>query len=243
LIHKNTDCVIANVILNQNLTKKKWPFYKKKLKKIAKIGVLGAINGILLRKWFHHASIGGEVLQDIEQLCKQLNVPFETTPSLNSQRTVDLIRESKADLGLSLGNSYISSKVFSLPVHGMLNIHGEVLPEFQNAQGVIWQIYEGKAETGYTIHKINKGIDTGDIVKQERFPIVFKSTLGETVNENTEIILRRSAEGMVAVLNDFDAHFKKAYKQGKGNTYTTPTFWQYQKIKRQFKILSAQSNK
>lgn len=238
LIHENTNCVITKVILNQNLTKKKWTFYKKKLKKIARIGVLGAINGILLRKWYHHTSIAGKELQDIEQLCKHLNVPFETTPGLNSQHTIDSIRECKADLGLSLGNSYISSKVFSLPVYGMLNIHGEVLPDFQNAQGIIWQIYEGRSETGYTIHKINKGIDTGDIVKQERFPLVFKDSLAETVNENSKIVLQRSAEGLVAVLNDFESYYKIAYKQGKGNTYTTPTFWQFQKIKKQFKKLS-----
>jgi methionyl-tRNA formyltransferase len=243
LIVKNTNCVIAKVVLNENLGKKRWTFYKKKLKKISRIGILGALNGILLRKWFHHTSIGGVVLQDIEQLCKQLNVPFETTPVLNSQKTIDIVRECRADIGLSLGNSYISQKIFSLPVHGMLNMHGEVLPDFQNAQSVIWQIYEGRAETGYTIHKINKGIDAGDIVKQEIFPIVFKDSLAETVNENSSIILQRSAEGLVSVLNDFDACFKNAYKQGKGKTYTTPTFWQYQKIKKQFKKLSALGNK
>ena len=241
LILQKTNCEVVKVVLNENQQKKGWLFYKRKLKKLSKIGVLGALNGVLIRKWFHHDRIGNVVLRDIEQICKEAGVPFETTPFLNNQKTIDVTRESRPDLGLSLGNSYISSKVFSLPVHGMLNIHGEVLPDFQNAQSVIWQIYAGRPETGYTIHKINKGIDTGDIVKMEKFPIVFKKSLGETVNENTGLILQRAAEGLVAVLNDFESHFKQAYKQGKGKSYTTPSIWQYQRIKKQFRKLSASS--
>jgi methionyl-tRNA formyltransferase len=241
LLMAKANCEIVKVVLNQDLAKKKWPFYKRKIKKIFRIGVLGAVNGIRIRKWFTNDHVGDVILQDIEVLCKQHGIPFETTPSLNSERTVEALRSCQPDLGLSLGNSYIASKVFSIPRYGMLNIHGEVLPDFQNAQSVIWQIYEGKGETGYTIHKINKGIDTGDIVKQERFPIVFMPSLAETVNENSKRILQRSAEGLITVINDFDFHFKNAYKQGKVNTYTTPTFWQFQKIKRQFKKLSALS--
>src|SRR3712207_8581825 len=45
-----------------------------------------------------------------------------------------LVKSADAALGLSLGNSYISSRIFTLPTYGMLNIHGEVLPDFQNAQ-------------------------------------------------------------------------------------------------------------
>ena len=239
LLLKNAKCSIVKVVLNENQKNNKWNFYKRKLKKIGKIGIFGAINGIYIRKWFHHDRIGDVMLEDIEQLCKQFDVPFETTPYLNSQKTVDIVRECNPDLGLSLGNSYISKKVFSIPEYGMLNIHGEVLPDFQNAQSVIWQIYEGRAETGYTIHKIDKGIDTGDIMKMEKFPIVFKETLGETVLENSGIILQRSAEGLVSVINDYESYVKNAYKQGKGNTYTTPSFRQYQRIKKQFKILSA----
>src|SRR5439155_8886347 len=134
-----------------------------------------------------------------------------TTPFLNSKETVEIMQECKPDLGLSLGNSYISSKIFSIPVHGMLNIHGEVLPDFQNAQSVIWQIYEGRPETGYTIHKIDKGIDTGDIIRQEKFPIVFKESLAKTVSETCRLILERSAAGLVALLNDYEYYLKNAF--------------------------------
>jgi methionyl-tRNA formyltransferase len=237
LLLSKTNVVIAGVILNQNLQKKKWSFYKKKIKKIIRIGVLGAINGIRIRKWYQQNGVDETQLQDIEAICKQHDIPFATTPVLNSKQTVELMKEFKPDLGLSLGNSYIGQKIFTIPAYGMLNIHGEVLPDFQNAQSVIWQLYEGRAETGYTIHKIDKGIDTGDILKQEKFPIVFKASLAETVSVNCRIILERSAEGLVAVLNNFEQHLKNARPQGKGKSYTTPSFRQFLRIIRQYEKL------
>ena len=119
----------------------------------------------------------------------------------------------------------------------MLNIHGEVLPQFQNAQSVIWQLYENSMETGYTIHKIDQKIDTGDIIKQERFPIVFRPTLAETVAVTSGQILKRAAEGLAQVLEDFDTHYRQARPQGQGKKYTTPGFFQFLKIVRNFKRL------
>jgi len=239
VILEKTDCDVVKVILNQNLQKKKWPFYKKKLKKILRIGLLGALNGIRIRKWFKNDNIGETNIQDIESICKNRGIPFEITSTLNSQRTIDIVKNCAPDLGLSLGNSYISSKVFSIPRYGMLNIHGEVLPDFQNAQSVIWQIFEGRSETGYTIHKIDKNIDTGDIIMQEKFPIVVKKDLPDTVKFNCSLIIQRAADGLVKVLSDYNYYLQHSYKQGKGKSYTTPTFRQYLRIKQQFKKLSA----
>lgn len=239
LILEKTNCKVVTVVLSQNIRKRKWYFYKKKIKKGWRIGILGVLNGIRIRKWFRNGDIGESNIHDIELICKDHGIPFETTPFLNSQKTIDIVKNSEPDLGLSLGNSYISSKVFSIPRYGMLNIHGEVLPDFQNAQSVIWQIFEGRPETGYTIHKIDKNIDTGDIILQEKFPIVFKDSLPDTVKFNCGLILQRAAQGLVKVLNDYNYYFQHSYKQGKGKSYTTPTFRQYLKIKQQFKKLSA----
>jgi methionyl-tRNA formyltransferase len=105
----------------------------------------------------------------------------------------------------------------------MLNIHGEVLPQFQNAQSVIWQIYEGNTETGYTIHKVDKKIDTGEILKQDKFPIIFKNTLGETISATCAEIVKRSALGLADVLDHFDRYYRERKPQGQGKTYTTPS--------------------
>src|ERR1700761_8319391 len=189
-----------------------------------RIGLLGALNGIRIRKWFAVTAVDGRPIEDIEAVCRKYNVPFSSSHGINSAETMELIRSAGADLGLSLGNSYIAQKVFSIPRHGMLNIHGEVLPEFQNAQSVIWQLYEGRAETGYTIHQVEKKIDGGVIWKHEKFPIVFTDDFGGRVSAPCAEILKRAAAGLADLLNHFEAYSKKIQVQAKGRSYTTPSF-------------------
>ncbi len=119
----------------------------------------------------------------------------------------------------------------------MLNIHHEVLPQYQNAQSVIWQLYNGSTNTGYTIHKINKKIDQGEILFQEHIPIKFMPTLGETVASTYARLIDASALGLVKVLTNFNKYYTEAIPQGKGGHYTTPSYWQFRKIMKQFNKL------
>jgi methionyl-tRNA formyltransferase len=90
---------------------------RKKLRKILQIGVLGAVNGIRIRKWFHadHGSL--------ESVCAEASVPLHDVPYIGSTETVALVKSFEADLGLSLGNTFIPQKVYSIPRYGMLNCH------------------------------------------------------------------------------------------------------------------------
>jgi methionyl-tRNA formyltransferase len=240
LLIARTKVDIAMVILNEGRAKKGWKHYKKKIKKIYRIGIIGAINGIRIRNWFHIDRVNNTALGDIENICKAHNIAFYTTSSINCARTETLIRSVMPDLGLSLGNSYIGSQIFSIPSKGMINIHGEVLPQFKNAQSVIWQLYEGNRETGYTIHKIEKGIDTGNILKQEKFPIIFEDTLRKTISSTCTLILQKAAQGLVDVVNNFQHYSGNSFRQEGGKSFTTPSIWQYLKIKRQFQKLKSQ---
>jgi methionyl-tRNA formyltransferase len=91
--------------------------------------------------------------------------------------------------------------------------------------------------TGYTIHKIDKHIDTGEILLKKEVPIMFKSTLRQTVSGTCASLLDSSAKGLLQVLSDFEELYGKATPQGKGHTYTTPSFRQYLRIMRNFREL------
>jgi len=235
----NSDAEIVHVIYCERVKKKKLAHYRRKLKKIAKIGLLGAFNGIRMRKWFAVRSVDGKEITDIGETCSNNGIPFSVTAGINSAQTVEILQSSNPDLGLSLGNSYISSRIFTIPRYGMLNMHGEILPRFQNAQSVIWQLYEGSTKTGYTIHKVEKKIDTGEILLQESFPILFRDTLGETVNATCGEILKRSALGLAKVISSFEKYNYGSKAQGTGMTYTTPSYRQFLRIARNFRKLKA----
>ena len=230
-------CEIAMVVLNEGAIANKSKSYKKKFLKIIKIGFLGALNGIRMRKWFDQDMSKYKTIGDLEEICREKNIPFFTTPNINSHSTVELFKQANADLGISLGNGYIGKKVFSIPKYGMINIHHEILPAYQNAQSIIWQIYNMSSSTGFTIHKIDKNIDTGEILYQESVPIYFEKTLRQTVAKTSVSLLEASAQGLVKVIMDFHELYAKAKPQGHGKSYTTPSIRQFIRIKKNFKKL------
>jgi len=119
----------------------------------------------------------------------------------------------------------------------MINIHHEILPEYQNAQSVIWQIYNMSDTTGYTIHKIDDHIDTGAILYQEKMPILFKETLGSTVSHTFAELLEASAKGLVKVVADFEKFASSAKLQERVKGHTTPTWFQFRRMLRNFEKL------
>jgi len=228
---------IAMVILNEGNGPNRATLVRRKLRKILTIGVFGAFIGKRMRRWYTEDVQQLLAIGDLEAICTANGIPFRTTPSINSTTTVDLFKEAKADLGVSLGNGYIGRKVFELPRNGMINIHHELLPAYQNAQSVIWQLYNMSSTTGYTIHRIDRQIDTGDILLSATVPVAFKNSLRETVAHTYASLLTASAHGLVKLLATFDHQLLAAIPQGRGQRYTTPSLWQFLRIVRNHRLL------
>jgi methionyl-tRNA formyltransferase len=239
LLYKEPDIEISMIVFNEGLLINKKKYYLKKISKIFKIGLFGALNGIRMRRWF-----GKEVEKflptvNLEIFCNQNNIEFRRTPTINSNTTKDLFKKANADIGISLGNSFISKSVFSICSRGMINVHGEILPDYQNAQSIIWQLYNNSAETGYTIHKINQRIDQGDILYKEKLPIIFRDTLRETIAYNCAEITRNASIALIRIIKNFDFYNESAIPQGVGKHYTTPNIRQFIRIKKHFSLLKS----
>lgn len=205
---------------------------RRDLRKIRRVGPLGALIGYRLRSWYQ-----GEPTEDLKVVCERHGISFETSPRTNADQTVELFRRSGAQLGLSLGNGMIFPKVYRALPRGMINVHGELLPRFQGAASVIWAIHEGVNETGFTIHQVDRSIDTGRILYQEKFPIDFRATLQETVGVNCAEISRRVPAALARVVGDFETYLESARAQSGEHSYTTPTLRQFLEMHRQFRRL------
>ncbi len=62
----------------------------------------------------------------------------------------------------------IPAPLLALPRHGFLNLHPSLLPAYRGPNPVFWQLRQGETETGVTIHFMDEGLDTGEIVRQAR---------------------------------------------------------------------------
>jgi len=222
---KNNNIEVIGVILAHGTSSNRNKNIRRIIKKIWKIGLLGALNGIRIRKWYVDHDV-----DDIHSLCNSLGVDLHETPFINCDTTRKLFREVDADLGLSLGNGYISESIFSIPKNGMINIHMEILPEFQGAQSIIWPIYEGRVETGFTIHNVDSLIDHGYILYQEKYPIEFCPTLRETVEKGLKTARGKVPKAFSYVCENYVSIKMEAMSQTKGKSYTTPSIWSFIKM-------------
>lgn len=65
----------------------------------------------------------------------------------------------------------LPSSVFSLPPFGALNLHPAGLPKYRGPNPLFWQFYRQEEQIGVTIHFIDEGEDSGNIVKQAFIPM------------------------------------------------------------------------
>jgi methionyl-tRNA formyltransferase len=61
--------------------------------------------------------------------------------------------------------------LLDVPKLGSLNVHTSLLPRYRGAAPIQWAILNGDRETGVTIMKMDAGLDTGDIVSEQRTPV------------------------------------------------------------------------
>ncbi|MCD8568399.1 MAG: formyl transferase, partial [Geovibrio sp.] len=86
---------------------------------------------------------------------------------LSERIDLPLIEEIKPDLIISYSYRYIIGEdVISAMNGGIINLHISYLPWNKGADPNIWSFLENTPK-GVTIHKIDEGLDTGEILVQE----------------------------------------------------------------------------
>lgn len=90
------------------------------------------------------------------------------------------LRRSAFDLFIVASYGKIVPKdLLNIPKLGSLNVHPSLLPLYRGATPIQSALRDGAAETGVSIMLMDEGMDTGDIVLQERTPILPDETYGE----------------------------------------------------------------
>jgi methionyl-tRNA formyltransferase len=60
----------------------------------------------------------------------------------------------------------IPTALLNVPPAGFLNLHPSLLPAYRGPAPLFWTFRNGEQQTGVTVHFMDEGLDTGDIVLQ-----------------------------------------------------------------------------
>lgn len=111
---------------------------------------------------------------------------------------IGYIKNLNPDLIVVCGYKYIiRNEIFNIPRFKSINIHPSYLPNYRGQHVVNWAVANGENETGVTIHFVDKGIDTGDIIVQKKVPILFE----DSANTLHDRIYHEACELLKCVLN------------------------------------------
>lgn len=105
---------------------------------------------------------------NVKELCVTNNISYWEDLDLNSLEVFRAISSVQPDVIVLAGSSVIKEHIFSQAKLYTINIHRSLLPKYAGLQAIFWALYYDEPEVGATVHTVNKGIDTGDIITQRK---------------------------------------------------------------------------
>jgi methionyl-tRNA formyltransferase len=114
----------------------------------------------------------------VKQLAEKNNIPVFQPAKFNAE-AVEKLKELKPDLVVVAAYGKIIPKsALEIPGFGCINVHVSLLPKYRGPSPIQNALLRGEKETGVTIMLMDEGIDTGDILAQEKIVIGQNDTTG-----------------------------------------------------------------
>lgn len=101
-----------------------------------------------------------------------LDIPFFVDKDINSSRFLEIIAKFACDLYVSMSFNQIFKEAIILQTpNGIINCHAGKLPFYRGRNVLNWVLINDEKDFGVTVHYVDKGIDTGDIILQKTYEI------------------------------------------------------------------------
>ena len=151
----------------------------------------------------------------VKQVALELGLPVHTPENLRGDELPKELAAAAADMFVVLAYGRIlPPAILDLPPRGVLNVHPSLLPLYRGPSPVVTAIRDGASETGVSVMRLDKGMDTGPVIAQSApVPITETDTAGTLTDRlfatgvelMIEIIPAWERGAMVAVPQDDDA--------------------------------------
>lgn len=154
---------------------------------------------------------------DFKQFAQERNLNYIEYDELNDEVFIEKIRNLKADIAIVCSFNYKVPKVLLDSVKGgFVNVHPSLLPKYRGSNPYSSAIINNDKETGVTLHFMDEGFDTGDIIVQQKLPLSPIETMGTLFNRTNILafhmlieMLKRLEEGELPRHKQPDGNFEK----------------------------------
>ncbi|MDO8283109.1 MAG: methionyl-tRNA formyltransferase [Thermodesulfovibrionia bacterium] len=92
---------------------------------------------------------------------------------------IEELRKIGADVIVTAAYGQILPReILNMPEKGCINVHASLLPKYRGASPISQSVINGDTETGVTTMLMDEGMDTGDILLQEKVEVSYTDTAG-----------------------------------------------------------------
>ena len=124
----------------------------------------------------------------VKKIALQADIPVLQPEKIRDEGFLAKLTEFNPDLiVLTAYGRVLPAELINLPPHGTINVHASLLPKYRGAAPIQWAIINGETETGVTIMQMDEGLDTGDVLLAEKFPISPDDTAGSLFMKLAEL--------------------------------------------------------
>ena len=208
---------VARIVLDEG----PGPDVRSRLRKLRRVGPTAVPVGLALRRVYADA-------QGSQPHVDELGLDVVRVPTLNGADARAALAE--ADVAVSLDNRLISEATFSVPQHGVVNVHHGAVPAYRGGPPVFWELADGLEAVGFTVHRIDAGVDTGPVLATGEVPILRRRTLADTLAATIPALHEASLDALERVLHSHSLDGTK--QEPSGGFRTTPRLRDYLRVRR-----------
>ncbi len=113
--------------------------------------------------------------QTLKAYCQKYNIDYLKDKDVNSKVFLKTLSKYNCDMFVSMSfNQIFKRRIINLTRYGIINCHAGKLPFYRGRNILNWALINDENEFGITVHYVDEGIDTGDIILQKLCPITSK---------------------------------------------------------------------
>lgn len=139
----------------------------------------------------------------VKELAINNEIEVYQPTNLRDEEVVNKIKSLNPDLIVVVAYGKIIPKsIIDIPKHGIINVHGSLLPKYRGAAPVQYAVLNGDTKTGVTIMYIEEGLDSGDMILKKEFELTVEDTTTTTFEKMQEVGKEALVEAISLIKNN-----------------------------------------
>jgi methionyl-tRNA formyltransferase len=188
--------------------------------------------------------------KELKEYCLEMGIPYYFMNEGCNAQLENWVRELEPDLIVTYKMSELLGKnILDIPNKGSINLHFSLLPKYRGSHPIFWTFYNYDLNPGVTVHYLDEGEDTGNIIYQESYNLPVGSTEEDLIHLSSIIGIQLLLKSIADIENNCEPQMCQPKKspterarQIKPDEYQKIVEWENWELERTWHLLRGTQN-